>query len=107
MCEKAMRRLRDLPVKKKNNILLRSLAEQRDEVREALEINIGRTRGAVMHAEAVVDGGSKCSGVARGLHVHIGIADEQGLNGGRAEFAQDSQRAQRVGLFRLKTVAAI
>ena len=81
--------------------------KKRDEIGEAVEINIRGVRGAVVRAEAVIHRGRKSACVARGLHIHFGIADQQGFGGGGAEFAKNGFRAKRIGLFRLKTVAAI
>ena len=50
--------------------------------------------GAVVGTEAVVYGG-----VAGGLHVDFGIADEQGFGGSGGEFAQDGVRAERMRAF--------
>jgi len=60
-----------------------------------------------MGAEAVVHGGGQRSGVARGLHVHFGIADENRFVGRGSEFAQNCVGAKRIRFFCFKAVAAI
>src|SRR6266446_5356104 len=78
-----------------------------DEVGEAVEINVGGVGGAVVDAETVIHGGGESAGVARGLHVHFGISDQDGFGGGGAEFAKNRLRAERIGLFRFKTVPSV
>src|SRR5713101_8360040 len=81
--------------------------QQRDEIREAVEINVRRMGGAVVGAEAIIYGGGESAGVAGGLHVNFGIADQEGLGRGGAEFAKNRLRAKGIGLFCFKAVAAI
>jgi hypothetical protein len=50
-------------------------------------------------AEAIIYGGGERSGVACGLHVHFGIADQHRFSRRGAEFAENRQRAKRVRLF--------
>ena len=64
-------------------------------------------RGAVVRAEAVIHRGRKSACVARGLHIHFGIADQQGFGGGGAEFAKNRFRADRIWFFCFKAVAAV
>src|SRR5260370_4446884 len=78
-----------------------------NEVGEAIEINIRGVRGAVMGAEAVIYRRGEGAGVARGLHVHFGIADQHRFGGGGAEFAKNRPRAERGGLLGFKAVAAV
>src|SRR5258708_3312188 len=52
-------------------------------------------------------GGGESAGVAGGLHVNFGIADQNGFGGGGAEFAKNRARAEGMGLFCFKTVAAV
>ncbi len=81
--------------------------EKRDEIAEAVKVNIRGVGGAVVGAEAVIHGGGKSAGVARRLHVYFRIADQHGFGGGGAELAKDRMRAERIGLFGFKAVAAI
>src|SRR5258708_26506649 len=78
--------------------------QQRDEMREAVEINVRRMGGAVVGAEAIIYGGGESAGVAGGLHVNFGIADQEGLGRGGAEFAKNRLRAKGIGLFCFKAV---
>src|SRR5271165_700086 len=66
-----------------------SAAQKSDKVAEAVEINIGRIRNSVMHAKSVIHGGGQRTCVARGLHVHFGIAYQQRLPRLGAQFPQD------------------
>src|ERR1700726_4576430 len=77
------------------------------EIGEAIEVNVSWVRCAVMHAETIIYRGGLRAGVARGLHVYVGIADDQGLARGNSELLQDFVRAKWVRLLRFKTVAAI
>src|SRR4029077_10674213 len=74
--------------------------QQRDEIGEAVQIDVGGVGGTVVGAEAVIYGGGEGAGVARGLHVDFGIADQNGFGGAGAEFAKNRLRAERVGFFR-------
>jgi len=63
--------------------------------------------GAVVGAETVIYAGGESPGVARGLHIHFGIADQHSFSRGGAEFAKNRLRAERIGLLRFKAVAAV
>src|SRR5258705_10827208 len=76
-------------------------------VREVIEVNIGRMRGAIVHAEAIVDRGGACSRIARGLHVDFGIAHYQGLIRLDSKLQQYFVLSKAFGLLRAKTVTAI
>ena len=84
-----------------------TLPEERAEVGEAVEINVRRICGTVVGAEAVVHGGGQRSGVASGLHVHFGIADENRFVWRGSEFAQNRMGAKGIRFFCFKAVAAI
>src|SRR5260370_39862022 len=75
-----------------------------NEIREAVEINVGGVGGAVGGAEAVIYGGGESGGVARGLHIHFGIADQEGFGWSGAELTKKRLRTQRVGFFCCKDV---
>ncbi len=81
--------------------------ECRDDVEEAIEIEIGGMCGAIVDAEAVVDDGGEDVGVARGLHVDFGVADEQRFTGTRAEFAKDGVYTEGIGFFGGESVASV
>src|SRR5258705_2810375 len=76
-------------------------------VLEVIEVNIARMRGAIVHAEAIVDRGGACSRIARGLHVYFGIAHNQGLIRCDSKLPQNFVRTKGIGLLRVKTVTAI
>jgi hypothetical protein len=84
-----------------------AVVEKSPEVGEAVEINVGRVGGTIVHAEAVIYGGGKCSGVSRGLHVDFGITDNHGFARRGVEFTEYGVRAEWVGLFPFKTVSAV
>src|SRR5712691_11688191 len=86
---------------------LAAIPEERDEIREPVEINVRGIGGAVVRAEAIIYGGGQSAGVAGGLHVNFGIADQDGFGGGGAEFAKNRPCAEGVGFFCFKAVAAI
>jgi len=81
--------------------------ESGNEVEEAIEIEIGGMSGAVVDAEAIVDNGGEDAGVARGLHVDCGVADEQRFIGSGAEFAKDGVDAEGIGFFGGESVATV
>lgn len=54
------------------------------EIGEMIEINVSWVRCAVVQAETVIYCGGLRAGVARGLHVYFGIADDQGLARGNS-----------------------
>ena len=60
-----------------------------------------------MGAETVIHGGGQRSGVARGLHVYLGIPDEKGIVRRGCEFAQNGVGAQRIRFFCFKAVTAV
>src|SRR5580704_17391727 len=74
------------------------VSKQRDQVGEAVEIEVGGVGGAIVRAEAVVHRGGERSGVARGLHVHFGVADQNRFTGSGYQFAKDGVGAQGIGL---------
>src|SRR5437667_3688724 len=58
---------------------LAAIHEEGGEIGEAIEINIRGIGDAVVRAEAIIYGGSERSGVAGGLHVYFGVADQDGF----------------------------
>src|SRR5882757_8221190 len=83
------------------------VAHNVSKVREVIEVNIGRMRGAIVHTEAIVDRGGTRSRIARGLHVYFGIAHDQGLIRCDSKLPQNFVRSKGIGLLRVKTVTAI
>src|SRR5260370_3810105 len=86
---------------------LSASAKQRNEVGEAIKINVRGMGGTVVRAEAIVHCGCQRSRVARGLDVNFGIADQDGFGGSGAELAKDHLSAERIRFFRFKAVAAV
>jgi hypothetical protein len=81
--------------------------QSRDDVDEAVQIEIGGMSEAIMDAETVVHHGGEHTGIACGLHVDFGVADEERFVGARAEFAKNGVSPERIGLFCGKTVSAV
>ena len=73
--------------------------KKRDEIGETVKIDVGGVGDAVVGAETIIYGRGKRAGVARGLHVDFGIADQDGFGRGRGEFAKNRLRAEGIGLF--------
>src|SRR2546426_11975856 len=65
-----------------------------NEVGELVKINIGGVGGTVVRAETIIYGGGEGAGVARCLHVHFGIADQDGFRWSGAKFAKNLLRAE-------------
>src|SRR5437016_6608548 len=86
---------------------LAAIHEERDEIGEAIEINIRGVRGSVVRAEAIIHGGSERSSIASGLHIHFGVTDQDGSRRSGTEFAKNGLRSKRIGLFRSKAVPAV
>ena len=79
----------------------------REQFGEIIDEQVRRVLREEVAAKSVGDAADPGAGIARGLDIDFGIADNHHLRGRRAEFAQDRFDAHRVWLLALKTVAAI
>src|ERR1700722_2789959 len=79
----------------------------RNNIDQAVEIQVGGMSIAIMHTEAVIDDGGENSSIASGLHVNFRVPDEHSFFGLSAKFAKDGVYTQRIRLFGGETVSAV
>ena len=79
----------------------------RKQLGEIVDQQVRRILREAVATESVCHGADPGAGIARGLDVDFGIADDHRLGGRRAEFVQNRIDAHGVGLFALEAVAAI
>jgi hypothetical protein len=82
-------------------------AEGRNDIDEAVEVDVGGMSSAIMDAKAVIDDGGENACIASGLHVDFRVADEHGLVRLSAKFAKDGVYTKRIGFFAGETVSAV
>ena len=73
--------------------------QQRNQVSEAVDVNVGGKRKPVVHAEAVVHDGDGHAGVSRRLHIHFRVSDEQSITRKDTELFEDFLHTCGVGFF--------
>jgi hypothetical protein len=81
--------------------------EGRNDIDEAVEVDVGGMSCAIMDAKAVIDDGGENACVASGLHVNFRVADEHGFMGLGAKFAKDGVYTEGIGFFGGETVSAV
>src|ERR1700722_2324404 len=79
----------------------------RNNIDEAVEIQVGGMSIAIMHTEPVIHDGGENSSITSGLHIDFGVADEHSFFGLSAKFSKDRVYTEGIRLFRGKTVSAV
>jgi hypothetical protein len=79
----------------------------REQLGKIIDEHVRRIFLEVVAAKSVGHAADPGPGIARCLYIDFRIADDHGLRGSGAEFAQDRINAHRVGLLALEAVAAI